>query len=88
MSHLIRRKCSLPPFVLSLWPTASPPPLNELGPIKMQVVIFSTLFHKQLAVLRGHYSPIKDISWSDDGLCLVSVSDGEVYTWSMETFSK
>ena len=53
-----------------------------------QVAVFSTLFHRQEAVLRGHYTAIKDISWSGDGLYLVSVSDGEVYTWGVETFSK
>ena len=52
------------------------------------MAVFSTLFHRQEAVLRGHYTAIKDISWSGDGLYLVSVSDGEVYTWGMETFSK
>lgn len=38
--------------------------------------------------MRGHYSAISDISWSDDGQYLVSVSDGEVYTWHMETYSR
>ncbi len=31
---------------------------------------------------------VRDLSWSEDGLYLVSVSDGEVYTWHMETFSR
>ncbi|GAX82923.1 hypothetical protein CEUSTIGMA_g10350.t1 [Chlamydomonas eustigma] len=52
------------------------------------IAIFSTLFHKQIALLRGHFTSIKDIAWSEDGLYLVSCSDGEVYTWHMETFSK
>ncbi len=42
----------------------------------------------QLALLKGHFSQIQDITWSEDGLMLASVSEGEVYTWHMETFTK
>ncbi|GAX76809.1 hypothetical protein CEUSTIGMA_g4255.t1 [Chlamydomonas eustigma] len=52
------------------------------------IAIFSTLFHKQIALLRGHFTSVKDMAWSEDGLYLVSCSDGEVYTWHMETFTK
>lgn len=52
------------------------------------VAIFSTLHHAQLALLRGHFGAVNDIAWSDNGLYLVSVSEGEVYTWHMETFSR
>ena len=52
------------------------------------VYIFSTLTRRRLAVLRGHYTSIVDMSWSEDGLYLCSVSEGAVYTWHMETFTK
>ncbi len=43
-----------------------------------EVIIFSTLKHRQAAILHGHFSPVSDIAWSHDGLYLVSVSEGEV----------
>ena len=38
------------------------------------VVIFSTLYHKALAALHGHFTTIVDIAWSADGLLLTTVS--------------
>lgn len=32
--------------------------------------------------------PTQDLSWSDDGLYLCTVSDGAVYTWHMEGFRR
>ncbi|KAG1670096.1 hypothetical protein FOA52_013672, partial [Chlamydomonas sp. UWO 241] len=52
------------------------------------IAIFSTLHHRQLALLRAHFTAVADITWSDDGLYLASASEGEVYTWHMETFTK
>ena len=42
----------------------------------------------QVARLRGHYSQVLDLGWSEDGLHLCTVSEGAVYTWHMETFTR
>eukprot|EP00798_Chlamydomonas_sp_ICE-L_P008140 gene8140-1388_t len=52
------------------------------------VLIYSTLFKSQLAVLRGHATQIIDLAWSADGLYLCSCSETAVITWDMETFTK
>lgn len=58
------------------------------GERNKDVIIFSALYHKQLAVLHGHFTSILDICWSADGLLLSTASDSEVFTWHMETFKK
>eukprot|EP00798_Chlamydomonas_sp_ICE-L_P002493 gene2493-5445_t len=52
------------------------------------IFIFATLSKRQLAVLKGHFTPVLDLTWSVDGLYLCSTSDNCVYTWQMETFTK
>ena len=42
----------------------------------------------QMAILKGHFASVSDVSWSEDGLYLVTVSEGEVFSWHMETFVK
>ena len=47
------------------------------------VVIFSTLSHKPLATLHGHFSPIVDIAWSADGLLLTTVRSSFLFCCTM-----
>jgi len=35
-----------------------------------------------------HCPPPQDLSWSDDGLYMCTVSDGAVYTWQLEGFRR
>ncbi len=53
-----------------------------------EVLIFSPLHRSLLARLRGHYSAVLDLCWSQDGLYLASTSEGAVYTWHMEDFTR
>lgn len=53
-----------------------------------EIYIFNTMHWRLLARLKGHFTAIQDIAWGQDGLYLVSVGDGAVYTWSMETFTR
>ncbi|MEW5297651.1 MAG: hypothetical protein WDW36_000847 [Sanguina aurantia] len=50
------------------------------------IFIFSVLHKRQLAVLKGHFSSVADIAWSDDGQYLASTSSGAVFTWRMDGF--
>ena len=52
------------------------------------IVIYNTMDYRMIAMLKGHPNQISDMCWSEDGARLVSVCDGAVYTWSIETFQK
>lgn len=88
-----------PPLPVNLpeplwWPPSPPTPLpftsqtRQKAPFTTPVCACVLLQNRQLAILHGHFGCVNDIAWSEDGLYLVSVSEGEVYTWHMETFTR
>lgn len=52
------------------------------------IVIYETIHMEQRGVLDGHLSNITDLCWSEDGIRLASVSDQDIYLWSMDSMEK
>ena len=52
------------------------------------IVVFETVHYKQIGKMDGHILDVKEICWKQDGMQLLSVSEQEVYIWSLESMTR
>ena len=52
------------------------------------IVVFDIMHMKQRGILDGHLFDVADLCWSEDGIRLVSISDQDLYVWSMDSMQK